>query len=160
MIRNATPDDVPLVLRFIRDLARYERLEDRVTATESHIAAALFGARPYAEALIAEDADGAPAGFALFFHNFSTFTGTPGLYLEDLFVEPDKRGRGYGKALLARLAAIAKQRGCARFEWAVLDWNAPSIAFYQSLGAKPLDDWTVYRVDGDALEALAAQDRR
>jgi GNAT superfamily N-acetyltransferase len=157
-IRAANPGDTALILRFIRALARYERLEDRVTATESHVREALFGARPYAEALIAED-EGTPAGFAVFFHNFSTFTGTPGLYLEDLFVEPEKRGRGHGKALLARLAAIAVERNCARFEWAVLDWNEPSINFYKALGAKPQDDWTVYRVDGEALTALAGHDR-
>lgn len=157
-IRFASPEDVPLIFRFIRDLARYERLEDKVTATEEVLRASLFGARPYAETLIAEE-DGKPVGFALFFHNFSTFVGRPGIYLEDLFVEPHARGRGYGKALLARLAALARERNCGRVEWAVLTWNEPSINFYKSLGAKAMDDWFVYRLDGDALAALAQQDR-
>ena len=157
IIRTATESDLPLILTFIRALAVYERLEDRVVATEEVLRESLFGARPYAETLIAED-DGKPVGFAIFFHNFSTFIGRPGIYLEDLFVNPDARGRGYGKALLARLAAIAKERNCGRLEWSVLDWNEPSIKFYKSLGAVPLDDWTMFRVTGGALDALAGID--
>ena len=158
IIRTATESDLPLILTFIRALAVYERLEDRVVATEEVLRESLFGARPYAETLIAED-DGKPVGFAIFFHNFSTFIGRPGIYLEDLFVNPEARGRGYGKALLARLAAIAKERNCGRLEWSVLDWNEPSIRFYKSLGAVPLDDWTMFRVTGGALDALAQVDR-
>lgn len=159
IIRTATESDLPLILTFIRALAVYERLEDRVVATEEVLRESLFGARPYAETLIAED-DGKPVGFAIFFHNFSTFIGRPGIYLEDLFVNPEARGRGYGKALLARLAAIAKERNCGRLEWSVLDWNEPSINFYKSLGAVPLDDWTMFRVTGGALDALAGVDRK
>ena len=155
IIRTATESDLPLILTFIRALAVYERLEDRVVATEDVLRESLFGARPYAETLIAED-DGTPVGFAIFFHNFSTFIGRPGIYLEDLFVNPEARGRGYGKALLARLAAIAKERNCGRLEWSVLDWNEPSINFYKSLGAVPLDDWTMFRVTDGALDALAS----
>ena len=158
IIRTATESDLPLILTFIRALAVYERLEDRVVATEEVLRESLFGARPYAETLLAED-DGTPVGFAIFFHNFSTFIGRPGIYLEDLFVNPEARGRGYGKALLARLAAIAKERNCGRLEWSVLDWNEPSIGFYKSLGAVPLDDWTMFRVTGGALDALAQVDR-
>jgi GNAT superfamily N-acetyltransferase len=156
MIREAVEADIPLILTLIRALAVYERLEHKVVATEEVLRESLFGARRYAEALIAEE-DGTPAGFALFFHNFSTFIGRPGIYLEDLFVNPEARGRGYGKALLVRLAAIAKERKCGRLEWSVLDWNEPSINFYKALGAIPLDDWTMFRVTGDALDALAAQ---
>ena len=159
IIRTATESDLPLILTFIRALAVYERLEDRVVATEEVLRESLFGARPYAETLIAED-DGKPVGFAIVFHNFSTFIGRPGIYLEDLFVNPEARGRGYGKALLARLAAIAKERHCGRLEWSVLDWNEPSINFYKSLGAVPLDDWTMFRVTGGALDALAGVDRK
>jgi len=158
IIRTATESDLSLILTFIRALAVYERLEDRVVATEEVLRESLFGGRPYAETLIAED-DGTPVGFAIFFHNFSTFIGRPGIYLEDLFVNPEARGRGYGKALLARLAAIAKERNCGRLEWSVLDWNEPSIKFYKSLGAVPLDDWTMFRVTGGALDALAQVDR-
>ena len=154
MIREATEADVPLILQFIRDLAEYERLADRVTATEEQIRRTLFGNPRFAEVLIAEE-DGAPAGFALFFHNYSTFLGQPGIYLEDLFVREAMRGRGIGKALLARLARIARERGCGRVEWAVLDWNAPSIAFYRSIGAISLDDWMIMRLTGKALHALA-----
>src|SRR5215212_3910494 len=154
-IRFATVDDTPLILRFIRDLARYEKLEDRVVATEEKVRATVFGDPRYAEVLIAEE-EGRPVGFAIFFHNYSTFLAQPGIYLEDLYVEPDARGRGYGKALLARLAAIAKERDCGRVEWAVLDWNTPSINFYKSLGAIPHDDWTVYRLTGEALDKLAS----
>jgi GNAT superfamily N-acetyltransferase len=154
-IRAAAPADVPLVLRFVRELAAYEREPDAVVATEADFHAALFGPRPTAEAVIAEDG-AQPLGFALFFHNFSTWTGKPGLYLEDLYVTPAARGRGVGKALLAHLARTAVDRGCARLEWAVLDWNEPAIAFYRSLGAVAMGEWTVNRVTGPALQALAA----
>jgi GNAT superfamily N-acetyltransferase len=153
-IRAATPADLPLIDRFIRDLAEYERLADAVRFDRETLGRHLFGPHPKAEVLIGE-IDGVARGFALFFHNFSTFEGRPGLYLEDLFVEPEARGAGLGKALLARLAALAVERDCARLEWWVLDWNEPSIAFYKSLGAQPMDEWTVYRIDGDALTALA-----
>jgi GNAT superfamily N-acetyltransferase len=155
-IRKAVSDDLPLIAQFIRDLAEYERLTHEVRFDETKLGERLFGERPYAEVLIGE-IDGAEQGFALFFHNFSTFEGRPGIYLEDLFVRPGARGSGLGKALLAKLAAIAVERDCARLEWAVLDWNEPSIAFYKSLGAKPMDEWTVMRVDGDALGELAGQ---
>lgn len=153
-LRDAAPADVPTILRFVRDLAIYEREPDAVKATEADLQRVLFGDRPYAEAIIAEDA-GAPLGFVLFFHNFSTWEGKPGIYLEDLYVTPEARGRGVGKALLARLAALAVERDCARLEWSVLDWNAPAIAFYRALGAVAMDEWTVNRVTGDALMALA-----
>lgn len=155
-IREAAPGDAGVIYRLICALADYEKLRDLVRATPAHIDRALFGARPYAEALIAE-ADGRPIGFALFFHNFSTFEGKPGLYLEDLYVEPQARGFGAGRAMLVRLAQIAVARDCARLEWAVLDWNAPSIAFYRSLGAQAMDEWDVYRLDGGALADLAQQ---
>ena len=155
-IRSATAADVGVILEFIVGLAVYERLENEVVASEAGLREALFGARPDAEVLIAEW-DGAPAGFALFFHNFSTFLGRRGLYLEDLFVQPAYRGRGVGRALLARLAATAVERGCGRFEWSVLDWNESAIGFYESLGARPQSDWTVYRVTGDALHRLAGE---
>jgi GNAT superfamily N-acetyltransferase len=142
-----------LIAQFIRDLAEYEKLAHEVRFDEAALGARLFGERPYAEVLIGE-IDGAPQGFALFFHNFSTFEGRPGIYLEDLFVRPEARGSGLGKALLKRLAQLAVERDCARLEWAVLDWNEPSIGFYKSLGAKPMDEWTVFRLDGDALGAL------
>lgn len=158
-MRSATPADVPLVLAFIRELADYERLPHEVVATEPLLHEALFGPSPDAEVLFAE-LDGEPVGFALFFHSFSTFLGRRGLYLEDLFVRPAARGRGVGRALLARLAAIARQRGCGRFEWSVLDWNEPAIGFYRSLGAVPMDGWTVYRVTGEALARLAGEDER
>jgi GNAT superfamily N-acetyltransferase len=150
----ACASDVPVLLRFIRDLAVYEKLAHEVVATEEGLRRTLFGERRYAEALIAR-LDDAPAGFALYFHNYSTFLGKPGLYLEDLFVEPRHRGKGIGKALLRRLAEIALERGCGRVEWAVLDWNAPSIAFYRALGARAMHDWTVFRLEGAALHALA-----
>ena len=157
-IRPATEADVPLVLAFIRDLAAYERLAHECVATEARLAETLFGPRPYAEAVIAEvdgpDGVPTPAGFALFFHTYSTFLARPGLYLEDLFVRPDARGSGVGRALLAHLAALAVARGCGRLEWSVLDWNADAIAFYDRLGARPRDGWTVYRLDGATLEAL------
>jgi GNAT superfamily N-acetyltransferase len=152
-IRSATEADVPLILRFIRDLAIYEKLEHKVIATEETVRRTLFGNPRFAEVVFAE-ADGTEAGFALFFHNYSTFLGQPGIYLEDLFVKPESRGRGIGKALLAHLAKLAKERGCGRLEWAVLDWNTPSINFYKSLGAVPLSDWIVFRLTGEALEKL------
>jgi GNAT superfamily N-acetyltransferase len=155
MIRPATPADVPTIARLIRDLAEYERLSHEVVATEAELRATLFGSRPGAEVLIASLA-GEPVGFALFFHNYSTFLGQRGLYLEDLFVKPEWRHRGVGRRLLAHLARVAVERQCGRFEWAVLDWNDPAIRFYRSLGAQPLDDWTVFRVTGEALAALAA----
>jgi len=153
-IRTANESDVPLILSFIRALAEYERLADRVVATEETLRATLFGNPRFAEVLIGEE-DATPVAFALFFHNYSTFLARPGVYLEDLFVKPEARGRGYGKALLARLAQLARERGCGRVEWAVLDWNTPSIDFYKALGAAPMDDWTVFRLTGDALEQLA-----
>jgi GNAT superfamily N-acetyltransferase len=153
-IRPATPADLDLIMSFIRALADYEKLAHEARADREELGRHLFGERPMAEVLIAE-AEGAPLGFALFFHNFSTFEGKPGIYLEDLFVSPQARGLGAGKALLARLAQIAVERGCARLEWSVLDWNQPAIDFYRSLGARPMDEWTVNRVDGAALLALA-----
>lgn len=153
-IRPATPDDLLLIAELIRALAEYEKLAHEVRFDETTLAIKLFGPRPYAEVIIGE-IDGVAQGFALFFHNFSTFEGRPGIYLEDLFVRPDARGSGLGKALLAELARLAVERDCARLEWSVLDWNEPSIGFYKALGAKPMDEWTVFRVDGDALDALA-----
>jgi GNAT superfamily N-acetyltransferase len=155
-VRAATPADVGTILRFVRELAEYEREPDAVVATEPMLAEALFGHRSAAEAVIAEAA-GAPIGFALFFHNFSTWTGRRGLYLEDLYVTPEARGSGAGRALLAHLAGVALDRGCARFEWSVLDWNAPAIAFYRKIGAEPMAEWTTQRVTGDALRALAGR---
>jgi GNAT superfamily N-acetyltransferase len=155
-ITRATPQDVPLILQFIAELAEYEKLTHLLSATEAQLHEHLFGARPYAEVLMLHDA-GQPAGFALYFHNYSTFLAKPGLYLEDLFVRPAFRGRGHGKRLMIELAKIAVERGCGRFEWSVLDWNAPSIAFYRSLGAVGLDEWTVQRVTGQALIDLAAR---
>ena len=154
MIRESTIDDVPAIAALIRALAEYERLAHEVVLDEARLAEHLFGERRYAEVLIAEDA-GEVVGFALYFHNFSTFLGQPGIYLEDLFVVPGHRGAGHGKALLEQLARIAIERGCGRLEWAVLDWNEPSIAFYRSLGAVAMDDWTTYRLTGDELAALA-----
>lgn len=154
-IRSATPADLPLIAQFIRDLADYEKLAHEVRFDEAKLGEKLFGARPYAEVVIGE-LDRKPQGFALFFHNFSTFEGRPGIYLEDLFVHPEARGSGLGKALLTHLAALCTERDCARLEWSVLDWNAPAIGFYQSLGARLMDEWTVMRVDGDALTSLAA----
>lgn len=156
-IRPATPADSALILRFIRELAVYEKLENEVVATTGQIEQALFGATPHAEVVIGEE-NGEPVGFALFFQTFSTFRGRPGLYLEDLYVTPASRGRGYGRALLTHLARIAVARGNARFEWSVLDWNEPAIGFYKSLGAVPMDEWTVYRLSGDALVALGSSE--
>lgn len=153
-IRPATPDDVATILRFVQDLAAFEREPDAVEATEAMLGEALFGSHPAAEAVIAEEA-GAPVGFALFFHNFSTWKGRRGLYLEDLYVTPAARGRGVGGALLRHLAGIAVERNCARFEWAVLDWNADAIAVYRRMGAVGLEDWTVQRVEGEALRRMA-----
>jgi len=154
-IRSATAADLPLIAQFIRDLADYEKLAHEVRFDEAKLGEKLFGPRPYAEVLIGE-IDGSPQGFALFFHNFSTFEGKPGIYLEDLFVRPEARGSGLGKALLAHLAKLCVERDCARLEWSVLDWNDPAIGFYRGLGAKLMDEWTVMRVDGDALTTLAA----
>ena len=154
MIRPATAADVPTIARLIRALVEYERLAHEVVLDEARLREHLFGPRPYAEVLLAED-PGQVVGFALFFHNYSTFLAKPGLYLEDLFVVPEQRGRGHGKALLTALARLAVERGCGRLEWAVLDWNAPSIDFYRALGAVPMDDWTTYRLTGGALAAVA-----
>jgi GNAT superfamily N-acetyltransferase len=153
-IRSAAPADLPLIAQFIRDLADYEKLAHEVRFDEAKLGEKLFGPRPYAEVVIGE-MDGTSQGFALFFHNFSTFEGRPGIYLEDLFVRPEARGSGLGKALLAHLAKLCTERDCARLEWSVLDWNDPAIGFYKGLGAKLMDEWTVMRVDGDALTALA-----
>ncbi len=153
-IRPAEEHEAGIILRFIRDLAKYEHLEHEVVATEATLQEALFGRRPYAEVVFA-CLHGEPVGFALFFHNFSTFLGRPGIYLEDLYVRPEARGHGVGHGLLKWLAAAALSRGCGRLEWAVLDWNEPSIGFYRNLGAVAKDDWTTYRVTGPALSQLA-----
>jgi GNAT superfamily N-acetyltransferase len=153
-IRPARVEDVPIILQLIRDLATYERAPSEVTATEKQLVDVLFGARRAAEVLLAFEGE-LPVGFAVFFHNFSTWLGRPGLYLEDLFVKPEKRGKGYGRALLVELAKIACDRGCGRMEWAVLDWNEPAIKFYRALGAKPMDEWTVFRLTRDGIEKLA-----
>ena len=154
MIRPAVPTDVATIAALIRELAEYEHLEHEVVLDEGRLQEHLVGARPYAEVLIAEVA-GTAAGFALFFHNYSTFLGQPGIYLEDLFVRPECRGHGLGKALLVELARLALERECGRIEWSVLDWNEPSIAFYRSLGAEPKDEWILYRLTGDPMRALA-----
>ena len=156
-IRTARLADVPTILQLIRDLATYERAPNEVTATEEQLVDVLFGEKPAAEVLLAFEKD-TPVGFALFFHNFSTWLGRPGLYLEDLFVKPEKRGKGYGRALLVDLAKIAYERGCGRMEWAVLDWNNPAIKFYRALGAKPMDEWTVFRLTRDGIAELAKSD--
>ncbi|MFG2194647.1 GNAT family N-acetyltransferase [Streptomyces sp. NPDC048639] len=155
MIRTAIPGDVPAIVAMIRELAAYEKAEHEVEATEEHIRRALFCDRPAAFAHIAET-DGRTEGFALWFLNFSTWTGAHGIHLEDLYVRPEARGRGHGKALLAELARICTERGYGRLDWSVLDWNTPSIDFYLSLGARPLDEWTGYRLTGDALSRLGA----
>jgi GNAT superfamily N-acetyltransferase len=155
-IERATERDVPLILQFIRGLAEYERLSHEVAATEQGLRETLFGSRPAAEVVLCYFGE-EPAGFALFFHNYSTFVGKPGLYLEDLFVLPKFRGRGCGKALLAHLAKLAVERNCGRFEWTVLDWNEPAIGFYKKLGAKLLEDWRVCRMTGEALKQLAEE---
>ncbi len=153
-VRPATPDDVPDILAFILELAEYEKLTHEVTATESLLRATLFGERPFAETLIG-CVDGAPAGFAVFLYNYSTFLALPGLYLEDLYVRPPFRKLGLGKALITEVARVAVARGCGRYEWSVLDWNAPSIRFYESLGAEMHADWRRMRISGPALEAMA-----
>jgi GNAT superfamily N-acetyltransferase len=155
-IRPATSADAALVLRFIRALAEYEKLSHEVVADEAAISATLFGARPAAEVLIGE-LDGTPVGFALYFTSYSTFLAKPGLYLEDLFVDPSARGRGVGLALMIELARTCTARGYGRFEWSVLDWNEPSLKFYAALGARPQNEWTVHRITGEALTALAAR---
>lgn len=154
IIRPAVAEDVSLILHFVRRLAEYEKLGDQVTASEEGLRHALFGPRPEAEVLLAFVGD-MPVGFAVYFHNFSTFLGRRGLWLEDIFIEPVQRGKGYGKALLLALARIAHERGCGRFEWAALDWNTPAWDFYRSLGATPMEEWTMFRVTGAALEKLA-----
>lgn len=154
-VRAAVPGDLDTIIELIHALAEYEREPAAVVLQREELARHLFGPRPYAEVLMAEADAGKSAGFALFFHNFSTWRGRPGIWLEDLFVRPEWRGQGFGKALLAAVAAVAVERGCARFEWAVLDWNAPSIAFYRALGAVAMDEWTTYRMEGEALTGLA-----
>ena len=158
-IRFANPADVPVILQLIHDLAEYERAPNEVVATEAGLTAALFGDHPAAEVLLGEEA-GEPVCFALFFHNFSTWIGRRGLYLEDLFVRPDRRGRGYGRALLVRLAQIADERGCGRMEWAVLDWNEPAIEFYRRLGARPNEEWTIFRLTREGISNLARDSQR
>ena len=153
--RGACPEDTALILRFIRELAAYEQLEDQVVADEETLRRWIFEKKGAEVLFVLED--GREVGFALYFHNFSTFLGRSGVYLEDLFVLPEDRGRGYGKALLCRLAAIAKEEGCGRLEWWCLDWNKPSIDFYKSMGAEPMEDWTVYRVTGETLDKLAEE---
>jgi GNAT superfamily N-acetyltransferase len=155
-IRFAERSDVPVIAELIRGLARFEKLEHEVAMTEERLEKSLFGPKPYAETLLAEEG-GRAVGFALFFHNFSTFLAKPGIYLEDLFVVPEQRGKGIGRALLERLAQIAVERDCGRLEWAVLDWNRDAIAFYERLGAKPNSEWTVYRLTGEPLHALAGE---
>lgn len=153
-IKPATVEDVPLILSFIKALAEYEKLLHEVVATEETLQETLFGKHAHAEVVIGY-LDGKPVSFALFFHNFSTFLGKPGIYLEDLFVNPDARGLGIGQKMLSYLAKLAKKRNCGRFEWWVLDWNETAINFYKKIGAIPMDEWTVFRVTGDALDKLA-----
>lgn len=153
-LRPATEADLDTIIEFIHGLAEYEREPDAVQLDRAEFASHLFGPKPYAEVILAETDDGASAGFALFFHNFSTWTGKPGIHLEDLFVRPEHRGHGYGKALLVELASIVVERNCGRLEWAVLDWNTPSIDFYKSLGAIPMDEWTTYRLTGETLTGV------
>jgi GNAT superfamily N-acetyltransferase len=154
MIRPAVPEDAKAIARLIRGLAEYEKLSHVVCLDESRLREHLFGRRPFAEVLLAED-HGEVVGFALFFHNYSTFAGKPGLYLEDLFVEPKHRGQGHGKALLVELASLAVQRDCCKVEWVVLNWNEPAIEFYKSIGAMPMDEWQTYRLTGEALVRLS-----
>jgi GNAT superfamily N-acetyltransferase len=153
-VRSAAPEDVPIIRAFIRGLAEYEKLTHQFVATEASLQETLFGPRPYAEVLIGK-LDGTPVGFALFFHNYSTFLAKPGIYLEDLFVLPEHRGKGVGKALLVKLARIARERNCGRLEWSVLDWNQPAIDFYQRIGAKVLPDWRICRMTADEFSRLA-----
>jgi len=155
-VRAAERADVPVIAELIRGLARFEKLEHEVSMTEERLAENLFGRHRYAETLLAEE-EGVPVGFALFFHNFSTFLAQPGIYLEDLFVVPEQRGHGVGRALLKELARLAVERGCGRLEWSVLDWNREAIGFYERLGAKPNSEWTVYRLAGEALSALGRE---
>lgn len=155
-IRTATEADVPLILSLIKELAEYERLAHEVSATEDLLRESLFGERQVAEALLGYH-EGDPAGFALFFHNFSTFLGRSGIYLEDLYVKPELRGRGVGRAMLVYLAKLARERNCGRLEWSVLNWNEPAIRLYRGIGALPMDEWTVYRLTGESLEGLASQ---
>lgn len=155
-IRIAAEDDVPLILSFIKELAEYENLSHEVSATEDLLRESLFGERRGAEVVIGHHGE-APAGFALFFHNFSTFLGRPGIYLEDLYVKPEFRGEGVGRAMLVYLAKLAKERDCGRLEWSVLNWNEPAIKLYGAVGAVPMDDWTMYRLAGEALDRLAGR---
>ncbi|HEX8651711.1 MAG TPA: GNAT family N-acetyltransferase [Pyrinomonadaceae bacterium] len=155
-IEETKPQDVSLILSFVKELAEYERLSQSVTVTEDDLREALFGERPVVSTVIGYFED-EPVSFALFFHNFSTFIGRPGLYLEDLYVRPHMRGRGFGRAMLVYLAQVARERRCGRMEWAVLNWNEPAIRFYKSLGARPLDDWIVFRLHEDALDKLAEE---
>jgi GNAT superfamily N-acetyltransferase len=155
-IRKATEADVPVIAWFIRQLAEYERLLQETVMTEEGLRESLFGSRPSGEVLLGYYQD-KPVAFAVFFHNFSTFLGRPGLYLEDLFVIPEMRGKGFGRAFLVHLAKIARERNCGRFEWSVLDWNEPAIQFYKKLGAVPMNEWTIFRVTGEALERLAEE---
>ena len=155
-IETATERDVALIFRFIKGLAEYEKLEHEVLATEESLRATLFGARPGAEVLIGYSGS-EPAGFALFFHNYSTFLGRPGIYIEDIFVLPEWRGKGLGQQLLIRIAGLAVERGCGRLEWSVLDWNEPAIRFYRRHGARAMEEWTVYRIAGDSLVQLASE---
>jgi GNAT superfamily N-acetyltransferase len=156
-IRAARREDVPAIFGFIKDLAAYERLSNEVVATEQLLDETLFGPRPAAEVVLGWEGNQA-VGFALYFHNYSTFLARPGLYLEDLYITPEMRGRGYGHAMLTWLARLALERGCGRFEWSVLDWNERALRFYRSLGAAPLTGWTIYRVTGEALEKLAGKE--
>ncbi|MGB9475652.1 MAG: GNAT family N-acetyltransferase [Candidatus Udaeobacter sp.] len=158
LIRPADLKDVPVILQLIRDLATYERAPNDVTATEEQLIEVLFGERPAAEVLLAFEGQ-SPVGFAVYFYNFSTWLGRPGLYLEDLFVKPEMRGKGYGRTLLVELAKIAQRRDCGRMEWAVLDWNEPAIKFYRTLGAKPMHEWTVFRLTRDEIATLADSGR-
>jgi len=153
-IRPARLEDVPVILQLIRDLATYERAPDEVTATKEQLVNILFGKKPAAEVLLAFEAE-SPIGFAVYFYNFSTWLGRAGLYLEDLFVKPEKRGKGYGRALLVELAKFARDRGCGRMEWAVLNWNEPAIKFYRALGAQPMHEWTVFRLTSEEIAKLA-----
>ncbi len=155
-IRSTTADDCALILSFVQELADYERLSDAVVATTATLEETLFGERPYAEVTIGEY-QGEAVGYSLFFHNFSTFTGRPGIYLEDIYIKPEMRGKGFGKLMLAYIAKLAVERNCTRVEWSVLDWNEPSIQFYRSIGAKPMDEWTVQRLDGRELASFAQQ---
>lgn len=155
-IRHANAEDCSLILGFIKELAEYEKLSHEVVATPAILEESLFGETAYAQVIIAEF-QGNAVGYALFFHNYSTFTGRPGIYLEDLYVQPEFRGKGFGKSLLSYIAKLAVEKNFTRVEWSVLDWNEPSIQFYRSIGAKPMDEWTVQRLDGDALDQFAAQ---